>query len=142
MNQEAYYSGHKRHHCVKYQALTCPDGMIVNLKGGYEGRKHDAAILRDSQLYNQLEESARFPNGESFVIYGDQAYGIRELLITPFRNRAGLTSEQQEFNTRMSQVRIAVEWGFGKIIGEFAFLDFKKNCFCRKWLQCIVLQLF
>lgn len=127
VNQEAYYSGHKRYHCVKYQALTCPDGMIVNLKGAYEGRKHDAAILRESQLYNQLEESVRFPNGENFIIYGDQAYGIRELLLTPFPNRAGLTPEQQEFNARMSEIRIAVEWGFGKVIAEFAFLDFKKN---------------
>lgn len=108
-NQEAYYSGHKRHHCVKYQALTCPDGMIVSLKGGYEGRKHDAAILRESQLYYQLERSARFPNGENFIIYGDKAYGIRELLLTPFANRAGMTPEQQEFNARMSEVRIAVE---------------------------------
>lgn len=45
-NQEAYYSGHKRQHCEKYQAVSCPDGMIVSLKGGYEGRKHNAAILR------------------------------------------------------------------------------------------------
>lgn len=27
----------------------------------------------------------------------------------------------------MSSMRQAVEWGFGKIIGEFAFLDLKKN---------------
>lgn len=126
-NQEAYYSGHKRHHCIKYQAVTCPDGIMVSLKGGYEGRKHDAGILRESQLYNQLEECARFPNGEHFIIYGDKAYGIRELLMCPYPNRNGITAEQQEFNARMSQVRIAVEWGFGKVISEFAFLDFRKN---------------
>jgi hypothetical protein len=38
-----------------------------------------------------------------------------------------LTNDEQEFNTPMSQVRESVEWGFGKIIQNFAFLDFKKN---------------
>lgn len=28
---------------------------------------------------------------------------------------------------RMSALRQSVEWGFGKVINEFAFLDFKKN---------------
>ena len=27
----------------------------------------------------------------------------------------------------MSAVRICVEWGFGKVISNFAFMDFKKN---------------
>lgn len=45
----------------------------------------------------------------------------------PFPNRANTTQEQQEFNSHMSQVRIAVEFGFGKVISEFAFVDFKKN---------------
>ena len=38
-----------------------------------------------------------------------------------------MTDEQQEFNGRMSDVRVCVEWGFGKIIQQFAYLDFKKN---------------
>lgn len=49
-----------------------------------------------------------------------------ELLLKPYSTRA-LTEEQQIFNTRMSAVRQAVEWGFGHVIREFAFLDFKKN---------------
>jgi hypothetical protein len=27
INQEKYFSGHKRHHCVKYQSVLCPDGI-------------------------------------------------------------------------------------------------------------------
>ena len=34
---------------------------------------------------------------------------------------------QQEFNTRMSKVRVTVEWLFGDISNWFAFLDFKKD---------------
>lgn len=126
-NQEAYYSGHKRYHCVKYQAVVTPDGMIVSLKGAYEGRKHDAGIFRESDFYAELEECMMFPNNENFVLYGDQAYGIRELLLCPYPTRQNMAPDHQEFNTQMSNVRTAVEWGFGKIVSEFAFMDFKKN---------------
>ncbi|KAL1477329.1 hypothetical protein MTO96_003228 [Rhipicephalus appendiculatus] len=40
---------------------------------------------------------------------------------------ATLTRLQALFNRHMSTVRLAVEWGFGKTVAEFAFLDFKKN---------------
>lgn len=93
--------------------------------GPFEGRKHDAGILRESGLYGQLEEKTIFPEG-NFVIYGDQAYGIRELILCPFPGR-NLNPEQEMFNNSMSSVREAVEWSFCKVVAEFAFIDFKKN---------------
>lgn len=49
-----------------------------------------------------------------------------ELILKPFSTR-NITPIEANFNRRMSTVRQAVEWSFGKIIAEFAFLDFKKN---------------
>jgi hypothetical protein len=66
------------------------------------------------------------PNGEPYVIYGDPAYGITDIILAPFRG-VDLTVAQKEFNKRMSKIRVSVEWGFGKIAQYFAFLDFKKN---------------
>lgn len=126
-DQEEYFSGHKRHHCVKYQSVLCPDGIVVSLKGPYTGRRHDAGILRESNLYEELEQVASFNDNEKYCLYGDCAYPIRELLLCPFPAGRGLTPEQQLFNASMSRVRQAVEWGFGKIAAEFAFVDFKKN---------------
>src|SRR4051812_37404856 len=34
---------------------------------------------------------------------------------------------QEEFNRRMSLVRVSVEWCFGKVLQYFAFIDYKKN---------------
>lgn len=82
-------------------------------------------IFRESPLYPQLERCASYPDA-NFVLYGDAAYPILELLLRPYTSRV-LTPEQEIFNIRMSSVRQAVEWGFGKTIIEFAFLDFKKN---------------
>lgn len=51
---------------------------------------------------------------------------MSELILKPYCSRI-LTPEQVAFNRAMSSVRQAVEWGFGKVIIEFAFLDFRKN---------------
>nr|CAI5855962.1 unnamed protein product [Callosobruchus analis] len=126
VEQENYYSGHKRVHCLKYQSIVTPDGMTVSLLGAFEGRRHDAGIFRESHIYAQLENKVRYPNGCHYVIYGDLAYGIRELLLCPYPGR-GMNEEQHNFNASMCVVREAVEWSFNKIISEFAFLDFKKN---------------
>jgi hypothetical protein len=75
LNQEEYCSGHKRHHCVKYQSLLCPDGIIVNLYGSVAGRRHDEGILRESGPYEQMQEKlSTFVNGQRFKIYGDSVY--------------------------------------------------------------------
>ncbi|KAJ8933500.1 hypothetical protein NQ314_013965 [Rhamnusium bicolor] len=126
VEQEDYYSGHKRVHCVKYQSVVTPDGITLSELGVFEGRKHDAGMFRESGFYQQLEAKARLPNGNNFVIYGDQAYGIRELLLCPFPGHR-INEDQQNFNTSMSTLRVAVEWSFSKLVAEFAFLDFKKN---------------
>ena len=43
----------------------------------------------------------------------------------PYTN--ALTAHQLAYNHAMSSMRVAVEWGFGKVIKYNAFLDFKKN---------------
>ncbi|KAL3184053.1 hypothetical protein MRX96_006165 [Rhipicephalus microplus] len=76
-DQRLYFSGHKRLHVLKYQSLMCPNGLTCQLDGPYTGRRHDAGILRDSQLYEKLDALAL---DKKFVIYGDPAYPLRPLL--------------------------------------------------------------
>lgn len=69
-----------------------------------------------------------FGENDKFVLFGDQGYGLMELLITPFPGQPNqLPPEQFQFNESMKTLRVAVEWGFSKIIQQFAFVDFKKN---------------
>ncbi|XP_075741731.1 uncharacterized protein LOC119160041 isoform X2 [Rhipicephalus microplus] len=121
-DQKRFFSGHKRFHALKYQSIMCPNGIICQLNGPYVGSRHDAGILRKSNTYRKLEKLAR---GHSFCLYGDPAYPLRPLLLKPYGGN--VTVQQRAFNKRMSSVRQAVEWGFGKIAGLFAFLDFRKN---------------
>lgn len=108
--------------------MLCPDGLIASLKGAFPGRRHDAGIFRESRLYEELEQKAVINENEKYTIYGDQAYGIMELLLSPYPGRPeNLTPQQHQFNEAMKVLRVSVEWGFQKILAEFAFVDFKKN---------------
>ncbi|ETV78082.1 hypothetical protein H257_08290 [Aphanomyces astaci] len=53
--QKQIYSGHKRIHCLNYQAVTAPDGICVHFFGPIEGRRHDTTMLRESGLLEYLE---------------------------------------------------------------------------------------
>ena len=53
-------------------------------------------------------------NGTRWCVYGGPAYPFGAETQAGFRGR--LTPSQQIFNTKMSADRIAVEWGFGRIV--------------------------
>lgn len=102
-----------------------PDGIIGNMFGPIEGRRHDAFMLRESGILQALGNLPHF-NNVPYALYGDPAYPLRPQLLCPFRG-ARLTQQQQDFNTTMSSCRQCVEWGFGKITTQWAFLDFRRN---------------
>jgi len=72
-------------------------------------------------LLADLAQHAVFSNN-IYTLYGDTAYPISDLICKPYTGN--LTDNQQAFNTTMSSLRTAVEWGFGKVAIEFAFIDF------------------
>ena len=124
--QRAIYNGHKKVHAIKFQSVVAPNGLIENLYGPMEGKRHDAGMLRDSQLLQKLQQYSFNTQGQPLCIYGDPAYPLRVHLQCPFQN-AVLTPPQRDFNKSMSKVRVSVEWVFGDIVNWFAFLDLKKT---------------
>ena len=125
-NQRMVYNGHKRVHAIKFQSVVAPNGLIANLFGPMEGRRHDCALLNASGLLQNLVQHSQTPAGQNLCIYGDPAYPIRPQLLGPFKG-AHVTQVQKEFNKAMSKVRISVEWIFGDIINYFAFINFRNN---------------
>ena len=97
-----------------------PNGLIANLSGPYEGKRHDASIFRESNLAHDLSRYMNFPNGEPCCLYRDAAYPINQHLLGPFKG-INLTAQELEFNRQMSSVSQCVEWGFIKVIQLFAF---------------------
>lgn len=125
--QRGFYNGKDRVHCLKFQSIVTPDGLVAHLHGPVEGRRHDAGILRESGLLHQLANNLpQPPHGITYRVYGDAAYPLRPQLIAPFKGD-NLPAEHHAFNREMSSVRMSVEWGFQKVVSQFAFLNFAAN---------------
>ena len=124
--QRVIYNGHKRVHALKFQSIVTPNGLIANLYGPVEGKRHDSGMLADSNVLPQLQRICHRPNDIPLCIYGDLAYPLRPQLQTPFRG-LNLTVNEKAYNTSMSKVRTEVEWVFGDIVKFFSFMDFKRN---------------
>ena len=126
IHQRIVHNGHKRQHALKDQSITAPNGMIANLYGPVEEKRHDATMLRISGLIPILENFSLGPQHERLFIYGDPVYSLRCYLQAPFRE-AHLIQQQKAFSDSMAKVRVSVEWLFGNFINNFKFSDFKKN---------------
>ena len=138
-NQRAVYNGHKRVHALKFQSVVAPNGMIANLFGPVEGRRHDSRLLVMSGLLEQLEQHSFSPDGVALYIYGDLAYPHPVHLQRPFARRAELAPNELAFNQSMSQVRISVESrGHHKLLQVFGFQKKSQDWpqFCWKVLCC------
>lgn len=143
-NQRVVYNGHKRVHAIKFQSVVLPNGLIANLHGPYEGRRHDSTMLQESGLIGDLQRVA-WINGSPLCLYGDPAYPLNLHLLAPFRE-VQLTQQMASFNQRMSAVRVSVEWMFGTITNYYKFMDFKNQLKIglspvgKMYLVCGILQ--
>ncbi|KAF0731430.1 hypothetical protein Ae201684P_007059 [Aphanomyces euteiches] len=120
--QRQAYTGHKRVHSLKFQIVTLANGLIMAIYGPVERRRHDIVLLRSSDIGAKWQACA--PPG--MFIYGDPAYPLRDWLSSPYKG-SKITAPQSRFNSKMSSVRVSVEWCFGEVLRYWAFLDFMKN---------------
>ena len=79
-DQRAIYNGHKKVHGIKFQSVTIPNGLIVNLFGPVEGRRHDSAMLVMSNLLQHLNTYSHDPAGNVLCLHGDPAYPLSQYL--------------------------------------------------------------
>jgi len=124
--QKLQYSGYRKSHILKYQSVVYPNGLIGRLDGPFKGHRHDSAILHLSNVKNEMARVFESPNF-NFSIYGDVGYANQRYIKVGFKNHAILSESEKSFNKDMSALRVSVEYGFGKILQQFAYLDYRKN---------------
>ena len=107
--QRLLYNWHKRLHAITFQSVIAQNGLIANLFGPVEGRRHDSGMLRDSDLLTQLQLYSHSPHGDPLSIYGDLVNPLRPQLQAPFRG-LHLTPLQQDFNLSMSKVSVETQF--------------------------------
>jgi hypothetical protein len=122
--------GHHWAHGLVYQAWVAPNGLCIDLAGPVRGRRHDTHLLRKSKLLVRLKAAcaaAGYVDG-TYCLYADAGYHISPFLIAAFRRAAGaMPAAKAALNRVMSGVRIAVEWGFGRVTNLFGALDYTRR---------------
>ncbi|EJD07996.1 uncharacterized protein FOMMEDRAFT_74919, partial [Fomitiporia mediterranea MF3/22] len=102
--------------------------LIAHLYGLVEGRCADGGMLIDSHLLEKCEQYTIKPEANEttplkdrfFQLYGDGAYGVSHVLVSPFSNP---TPDEQDWNSSMSKYRIEVEHAFGIVLNKWPFLN-------------------
>ena len=59
LNQGLMYNGHKRKHCVKWQGVMLPNGIMPMPFGPINGRNHDAYMLDKSSVLRAMRRACR-----------------------------------------------------------------------------------
>ncbi len=114
-DQQLVFSGHKRLHGQKYQAIVTPDGLVSSLTGPWPGPVNDWSMWRRSGCPERLREVIQ--GHKILYLYGDPAYRSSYGVACPWtdpRGRRFLPADKQAWNRALSSVRISVEQGFGR----------------------------
>eukprot|EP00047_Mylnosiga_fluctuans_P006144 m.245119 g.245119 ORF g.245119 m.245119 type:complete len:389 (+) comp14608_c0_seq1:88-1254(+) len=140
-HQRLFYSEHERYHCLKFQNVSFPDGIIGIQCGPIEGRRTNQWILNHSGLIDDvILDRWRFPvTAETTAIHAATAatappiiddhyqYGLYGAsgydpdgahLMTPSPQSASTLAEQ-DLNTRMLK---AAQWSCDNIVMQWASL--------------------
>ncbi len=60
--KRSVYSGHKRMHCLSFQTVTTPDGLIFHMFGPIEGGQPDAYLYRATRLEDVSQDALKVGN--------------------------------------------------------------------------------
>jgi hypothetical protein len=116
IDQRFWYTGYKKLHGIKFQAISTPDGLISSLDGAYLASLGDWALWHDSEVEYRLRSLFEgITDHEIPLIYGDPAYTRAYGVIGAYTRKphCQLTDDQNSFNYRMSTARITIEQLFG-----------------------------
>ena len=80
----------------------------------------ESNLMDECALHAKLTGASR--ESHYLQLFGDPAYGLNRHIISPF-SKQGRADDKQEWNTRMSKVRIEVEHGFSLVTKTWRFLE-------------------
>ena len=81
-HQRSVYTRFKKCNGVKFQSVIVPDGFIVYLHGPWPAQTHDARMLCESKLMEELEEI--MPANGAAAVYVIWRFGICAKHLSPW----------------------------------------------------------
>ena len=124
--QEDVYDGHYRIHGIEFIGVTLPSGMFGYLGKATAARHNDCFLVNDSDLAEQLSTvHSQFdePLRSQLAAFGDSIFAVRPGMKRMHKGNF-LTPAQIAENTAMTRQRISVEWNFGSVTQQWAYLDY------------------
>jgi hypothetical protein len=74
--QRQAYSGHKRYHVMKFQALNLPNGLFGHLFGPLKGCRNDNFLAEESQIFEKARQHAFREGADENTPIGKRYYQI------------------------------------------------------------------
>ena len=130
--QQAFWTGWKKLHGLKYQTLIMANGMDFSVWGPESVRRNDNFTLHRSQILEQLEELQR-DQELKFKVFGDSAYQVDDYIVS-----GG--------GKGMAAVRETIEWTYKDMKTTWKYCDYRHCLKLRKqplgkiFLVCILLR--
>ena len=87
---------------------------LINVVAKWQGSIHDARILRESDLFQRMENGEKVIDG---FLLGDSGYMARDWLLTPLPNPQ--TRPEKDYNFAQSSTRTTVERTIGVLKNRF-----------------------
>lgn len=125
--QHSCYSYRKKFHCLVYQTITTPDGLIFHMIGPVESQKPDAYLYRASKIDENLSTHLHI-KGQQYYHYADKSFVLRAWMQTAYPNPP-YTEAHYVFNRFMNTVNIS---GMEPHGAQAALL--KSSTGCQRWL--------
>ncbi|XP_077056092.1 uncharacterized protein LOC143707263 [Siphateles boraxobius] len=130
------YYNRKGWHSIILQAVVDGKGLFWDVCVGYPGSVHDARVLRQSNLWEVLNDGELLGQNKmnisgcdvGYYLIGDPAYPMQNWLMKPFSDTGRLTHEQRTYNYRLSSARSVVEMCFGRLKGRWRCLLKRNDC--------------
>ena len=99
--QKFFYSGYKKQHRYKYQAVICSDEIVTTLSGSYEERS-TTSMIKNSKLKKNYDALMR--SNISYYLYNNCVYKQLAYIFDFFQDDKFLSIEKQLFNKQLSSI--------------------------------------
>lgn len=138
--QARCYNGNHRIHCLEFQGVSFPDGMIGDLYGPVCGARHDGYMNNASLIMERMRD-CQINSIIKYSLYRDKAYRNQP----PYGYAAHRAPQEPAVidpalaheNRLMSTFRLGIEWSFGKVTECTKFLE---TCRLKIFMQPVALH--
>jgi len=143
-----FYCGRKHKFGLNMQAVCDANRKFLDVSICHPGATSDYLAFTTSSLHDKLENVDNFL-APHLAIFGDNAYVNNKYMVTPYKNVA-IGTDEDNYNFYVSQLRINIECAFGMLVHRWRILrrpldanmGIKKitaltHCLCKLHNYCI-----